>query len=165
MLHLHRSVFRVLYRFFRKKPTTPRLRWFKPTAMRSGSNLEEKRSGPPAAPDLLCRILTDPIYTRSSDSVNNSPYHFLPDAATSTPSSSGTVYALEKGSSQLPQVIRRSSTPTSSIKNKKFITSTAWLSPSPAQLRRDLHRTVIRRRPDRGFIATPPRRTSSATNQ
>ena len=50
-----------LLSLYYKKITAPRLRWLKPTAIRSGSNQEEKRSGPPAAPDLLRRNLTDPI--------------------------------------------------------------------------------------------------------
>ena len=40
---------------------------------------------------------------RNSISVDLTLYHFSTDAATSTPRSSGTVYALEKGSSQFPQ--------------------------------------------------------------
>ena len=52
-----------LLSLYYKKLTAPRPRWLK-TATRSGSNLEEKRSGPPAAPDLLRRNLTDPIYAQ-----------------------------------------------------------------------------------------------------
>ena len=54
---------RTLTRYF-KKLSAPRLLWLRPTATRSSSNLEEKRSGPPAAPDLLRRNLIDPIYVQ-----------------------------------------------------------------------------------------------------
>ena len=77
-MHLHRSRFvkireawstciapvpRSLTRCY-KKLSAPRLHWLKPTATRSGSNLKEKRNGPPAAPDLLHRDLTDPTYVQ-----------------------------------------------------------------------------------------------------
>ena len=68
--------------------------------------------------------------TRSAHSVDPFLYHFSSNEAISSPEISGTVYALEKGNSQFPQVISRSSTPTSSINYKKYIFSTVAFSVS-----------------------------------
>ena len=51
------------------------------------------------------------------------------------PKKFGNRLCAREGNSQFPQVISRSSTPTSSITYKKYISSSAWRSPSPAPTR------------------------------
>ena len=64
-MHLRRSCsafFDAVFTY--KKLSAPRLRWLK-TATRSGSNKEEKRSGPPVTPDLPLPVLRA-VHTRST---------------------------------------------------------------------------------------------------
>ena len=67
---------RSLARYY-KKLSAPRLRWLKPTANRSGSNLEEKKAGPPVTPDLPLPDLPA-VRTRTAPPPNTSHRTRLP---------------------------------------------------------------------------------------